>query len=181
MRKSAKPWLLRKSRLPARTEREFGTTLVATAQRAYPVRSWLHSALTIRSSRRRFAARLNSGVRALQKLLTQLRRAKRRCNSPAGSSAGFLAVGAGFANRFVPASVSGCARGFSRQQTLQHSRPLQRFLAAASGCAQAARLSDGTGNCVWPPCVRSRAPLASFSATLRPNCSSKPTPLRGAA
>ena len=144
-------------------------------------KAFFGSGITLQSSRPAYGGRLTFGVRALQKLLPQLRRAKRRCNSPAGSSAGFLAVGAGFANRFVPASVSGCARGFSRQQTLQHSRPLQRFLAAASGCAQAARLSDGTGNCVWPPCVRSRAPLASFSATLRPNNSSKPTPLRGAA
>ena len=58
------PTHLRKSGLPARTEREFGTTLVATAQRASLARSWLHSALTIHSSRRRFAARLNSGVRS---------------------------------------------------------------------------------------------------------------------
>ena len=61
------PTHLCKSGLPARTEREFGTTLVATAQRASLARSWLHSALTIHSSRRRFAARLNSRVRPLQR------------------------------------------------------------------------------------------------------------------
>ena len=62
----------RKSGLPARTKREFGTTLVATAQKSD---QRLVSQLTSRSSRARFAVssrthspdagRLNSGVRRL--------------------------------------------------------------------------------------------------------------------
>ena len=137
--------------------------------------------LTIHSSRRRFAARLNSGVRPLKAMLTQLRQAVRRRNSPTGSSVGFLAHGANLAQRFMLASVSPGARGFSRQQTRVQSRPPQRFPAALSPCARAARLPDGTGNCVQPLALRSRARLSRSSATLRPNNSSKPTPLRGAA
>ena len=138
-------------------------------------------ALTIHSSRRRFAARLNSGVRPLRAMLPQLRPAARRRNSPTGSSVGFLALCSNLVQRLVLASTSPGARGLSRQQTRKHSRPPQRFLAALSLCARATRLSDGTGNCVQPLALRSRARLSRSSATLRPNNSFKPTPLRGAA
>ena len=137
--------------------------------------------LTIHSSRRRFAARLNSGVRPLRAMLPQLRPAARRRNSPTGSSVGFLALCSNLVQRLVLASTSPGARGLSRQQTRKHSRPPQRFLAALSLCARATRLSDGTGNCVQPLALRSRARLSRSSATLRPNKSFKPTPLRGAA
>ena len=137
--------------------------------------------LTIHSSRRRFAARLNSGVRSLRAMLPQLCPAACRRNSPTGCSVGFLALCSNLVQRLVLASTSPGARGLSRQQTRKHSRPPQRFLAALLLCARATRLSDGTGNCVQPLALRSRARLSRSSATLRPNKSFKPTPLRGAA
>jgi len=114
-------------------------------------------------------------------VLPQLRPAARRRNSPTGSSVGFLALCSNLVQRLVLASTSPGARGLSRQQTRKHSRPPQRFLAALSLCARAARLPAGTGNCVHPLALRSRARLSRSSATLRPNKSFKPTPLRGAA
>ena len=128
--------------------------------------------------RGRKSVRLNSGVRPLRAMLPQLRPAARRRNSPTGSSVGFLALCSNLVQRLVLASTSPGARGLSRQQTHKHSRPPQRFLAALSLCARATRLSDGSGTCVQPLALRSRARLSRSSATLRPNKSFKPTPLR---
>jgi hypothetical protein len=114
-------------------------------------------------------------------MLPQLRQAVCRCNSPTGFPVGLLAFGVSIVHRLVLASASDRARGFSRQQTRGHSRRPQRFLAALSACARANRVSEATGNCVQLPLVRSRARLSQSSATLRPNKSFKPTPLRGAA
>ena len=115
--------------------------------------------LTIHSSRRRFAARLNSSVRPLGAMLPQLRPGARRRNSPTGSCVGFLALCSNLVQRLVLASTSPGARGLSRQQTRKHSRPPQLFLAALSLCARATRLSDGAQAtaCNRLPCARAPA------------------------